>query len=243
MLIKNLNILITGGGSGIGLALAKHYIDQGNQVMVCGRDKNKLLEAKKHCPTLDIYQTNITLESERKKMFYHITEKWNGLDILINNAALMNFYNLASDKIITDEIETNFIAPVALTQLFTNYFKESSNAAIININSALAYVPMPISPIYSASKAALHSYSISARHQFKKMNLKVFEFLLPAVDTNMSHAFDMKKMTVERVVLQMATAVKKNKYEVRIGEAKLLYAMSRLAPKFIQKELGKLAQR
>lgn len=240
MLIKNSKILITGGGSGIGFELAKYFCESGNQVIICGRNKAKLLKAKDKLPSLHTFQTDITNANDRLNLQKHIEQKWNSLDILINNAALMNFYNMQDDTILTDEMETNFMAPVALVQLFTEHLKSSSNAAIININSALAYVPMPISPIYSASKAALHSYSISTRHQLKDLKIKVFEFLLPAVDTNMSNGFDMRKLSTSQVVDFIRSALSKNNYEVRIGEAKLLYAMSRLAPKFIQKELEKL---
>lgn len=188
MKLSNNVILITGGATGIGLGLAEQFLSLGNTVIICGRRENKLLEAKAKFPQLNIKVCDLTSQTDREHLADWIIKKFPGINILINNAGIQNNFNLKKPIDITDvvkECETNFIAPVHLCNLFSDQLKKHSEAAIVNITSGLAFTPLAFMPVYCATKAALHSFSLSLRHQLSGTSIKVFEIAPPIVDTEL----------------------------------------------------------
>ncbi len=184
MKINNNVILITGGATGIGFALARTLCEN-NKVIICGRRENKLIEAKKILPKINVKKCDITSKTERDELLKYISNTFGGLNVLINNAGVQKPINFAlgnnefADK--DFEIDINFKAQVYMISTFMPLLLKSENSSIINISSGLAFVPLSNFPIYCATKAALHSFSISLRHQLRKTNIKVFEVMPPYV--------------------------------------------------------------
>jgi len=187
-------ILITGGGSGIGLAFAERFIKAGNQVIVCGRRETVLQKAKDKLPGLITYACDVNIESERAALFDWVTANYPEVNVLVNNAGIQQRFNVLKANAKDDwsyfskEITTNIEAPFHLSMLFASFFAAKEDAAIINVTSGLAFTPFAIAPIYSASKAALHSFTMSLRHQLSETPVEVIEVAPPAVSTELGGA-------------------------------------------------------
>lgn len=184
-------VLITGGATGIGFAMAESFLKAGNKVIICGRRKEKLLEAQKKHPDLQIKVCDITNESDRESLFTWVTTNFGGLNVLVNNAGIQRDIDLTKGvkelKKGEDEIKVNLEAPIYLSALFIPYLAERKNAAIINVSSGLGFLPMARMPVYCATKAALHSLCLTLRHQLLKTGIKVFEVIPPMIpDTELN---------------------------------------------------------
>jgi uncharacterized oxidoreductase len=181
-------ILITGGATGIGLALAARFLKKGNEVIVCGRRQEKLDEAKRHFPGLHTRHCDVSQESERVQLFNTITRDFPKLNVLSNNAGISGFHNLDSAASWPDErnmIATNLEGTIHLSQLFASHLSKQNAPAIFVTTSGLAHVPRANFPIYCATKAALHSFVLSLRHQLKGLKIEVIEICPPHVDTDL----------------------------------------------------------
>lgn len=182
-------ILITGGSNGIGLAFAERFLKLGNKVIICGRREEKLESAKSKYPELHIKKCDVSVESERIELFEYIQKEFPELNVLVNNAGIQNRTNLLEAnndwKYYQQEIAINFEAPTHLSMLFLSHLVKKENAAIINVSSGLAFVPMAAAPIYCATKAAVHSFTMSLRQQLSKTNVEVIEVAPPAVNTDL----------------------------------------------------------
>ncbi|NRD77298.1 SDR family NAD(P)-dependent oxidoreductase [Bacillus sp. BRMEA1] len=194
MKLSGNTILITGGSAGIGLAFAERFIKAGNKVIVCGRRESALQNAKEKFPSLITHVSNLDNESERAALFEWVTSNHPEVNVLVNNAGIQQRFNvLKADaknnwNYFNKEIITNIEAPFHLSMLFAPYFAEKEGAAIINVTSGLAFTPFAIAPIYSATKAALHSFTMSLRHQLSDTSVEVIEVAPPAVNTDLGGA-------------------------------------------------------
>jgi uncharacterized oxidoreductase len=192
MKLSGNTILITGGGSGIGLAFAERFIKGGNQVIICGRRENVLQKAKEKFPGIITRTCDLAIESERIALFDWVTANYPEVNVLVNNAGIQQRFNVlkadAKDNwsYFSKEITANLEAPIHLSILFAPFFAEKEKAAIINVTSGLAFTPFAIAPIYSASKSALHSFTMSLRHQLSATSIEVIEVAPPAVNTDLA---------------------------------------------------------
>ena len=183
-------ILITGATSGIGLAFAKEFVLAGNTVIICGRRAERLAQIKETHPHIVTRVCDMADAAQRKDLADWVTKEYPALNMLINNAGIQLALDLTHPVDLSHvyaEVETNFIAPVHLTSLLVPHLKKQSNAAIVNITSGLAFVPISFMPVYCATKAALHSLTLSLRHQLQTTAIKVFEIAPPSVDTELGH--------------------------------------------------------
>lgn len=216
-------ILITGGSSGIGLALAKAFASAGNVVMACARNEDNLKSAAFIVPNLKIFRCDISKEDGRIALF-EWANRIGGVNMLINNAGIQRKIDIQKDPVSKDEIYTNLIAPIALTSIFMPMLHSNAPSAIINIGSGLGFVPMSKFPIYSATKAAMHSFSISLRRQLNGSAIKVFEVIPPIVhDTNLKgQIIERSENSVSADVVALATinSISIDEYECAIGAAK-----------------------
>jgi uncharacterized oxidoreductase len=181
-------ILITGGASGIGFALAARFIQAGNKVIICGRRSDKLAEAKAAYPELQTYVYDVSKEAERIALFEQVTKDHPEVNILLNNAGVMRFprYDTQESWKETEiEITTNLAAPIHLAMLFSQHLLQQKAAAILNVTSGLSHVPFSLTPIYSATKAALHSFTLSLRHQLADQPIEVIEISPPHTETDL----------------------------------------------------------
>jgi uncharacterized oxidoreductase len=189
MNFSNNTVLITGGGSGIGLSLASHFVQNGSTVIICGRNKSKLDEAKVKHPQITTYVCDLAKTDERISMFKWLSNEFPKLNILVNNAGIqrrgLQLMQEQSWETLTEEITINLEAPIHLSMLFIPQLINQEKPAIINVTSGLAFVPLAIAPIYSATKAALHSFTLSLRQQLIDTPIAVLEIIPPAVNTDL----------------------------------------------------------
>jgi len=225
-------ILITGGTSGIGLGFAEAFLESNNQVIICGRREDRLNQIKEKHPEIITRVSDLSKNDERENLFQWVTQNYPELNILINNAGIQLKADLTQPidmQRLESETDINFYAPVHLSSLFASHLSDQSNAAIINISSGLAFTPLSDMPIYCATKAALHSFTLSLRHQLRDRNIKVFEIIPPSVDTELGHDFRSDPdethggMAVSEFIEKTWGALQQNQYEVAIGDSKNLY--------------------
>jgi uncharacterized oxidoreductase len=191
MNISNKTVLITGGGSGIGFQIAKLLTEKGNKVIITGRSEARLKDAAAKLNNVDIFAGDIIKEEDVNKLVSHITANYDGLDVLINNAGQASVYQLlpgaSAYENANAEILTNYLAVLRLTDHLLPVLAKQKEAAIVNVTSILAIAPSYDVPTYSASKAALHSYTQALRFSLAKTTaIKVFELMPPLVDTDFS---------------------------------------------------------
>ena len=242
-------VLITGGSSGIGLALARKFIENGSTVIITGRNLQKLESVQKVFPKIQIFQSDVTDDADVRMLSANIQEKFGGIDILINNAGIMNLVDAGNEKNDLQkqmqEIAINYNSPIRLLHYFLPQLKKSKNAVLINVSSGLAYVPFAQAPTYSGTKSALHFWTQGIRPQLKPHNIKVVELLPPVVDTPLAHGADiaeddyLKPMPPEKLADIFWKDFINGKEEITPGISKQIKLMSRLAPKFIFKQLNK----
>lgn len=240
-------ILITGGGSGIGLALAQTFVNKGNKVIICGSNADKLTKAKAELPALTTYQVDLRDDAEIIKFADTLKKDHSEVNVVIHNAALANtdnFLDADSDFSSTkNQVQVNLLAPLLLSHKLIPVLRQKKNSAIIFISSGIGYVPMAGAPVYSATKAAIHSVSQSLREQLSKTGIEVYEVVPPLVDTDMAKGFNMEKMSTKDFVAETIKQIEKGKYEIPVGMAGMMKMMSRLNPSFAFKMVNNMANK
>jgi uncharacterized oxidoreductase len=236
-------ILITGGGTGIGLALAEALAKADNVVLICGRRIEKLDEAKRRVPAIHVLPCDVADSGGRQALFDWATRYFPSINILVNNAGIQRQIDLrAGTKDLLggeDEIETNFRAPVQLAALFTPHLLKQKSAAIVNISSGLGFAPLAFMPLYCATKAAMHSYTLSLRHLLRGTSVKVFEIIPPTVDTELDRGARARRgqqdrgIKAEEVAAATLQALEADTYEVLIGRAQWLMTEGRKDPEVL----------
>ena len=216
MVLQKNTILITGGSSGIGLALAKRLIKKNNKVLICSRSKEKLEKAKTNYPAIEILQCDLSKEKECERLALWIQEKHPECNILINNAAIVHIADFYKDEKILEkanaEIHTNLLAPIILSKLFIPILEKNPNPKLINITSGLAYIPKADYPFYNATKAALHSFTQVLRMQMKESAIGIIEVFPPVVDTPFHKGNPPPKaISAEKAVDKMINDIEKPK--------------------------------
>lgn len=186
MKLSGNTILITGGGSGIGLGLAEEFLKKGNEVIVAGRSREKLAEAeKKGLKTLTV---DMTSAASIKELAQSAIRQFPKLNVVIHNAGIMKNENLqkgSSPQVQDETVLTNLLGPMRLTDALLPHFLKQANAAVITVTSGLAYAPLAMTPSYCATKAAIHSYTQSLRYQLKGTSVEVKELVPPYVRTHL----------------------------------------------------------
>ena len=239
----------TGGASGIGYELTKQLTALGNTILITGRDQAKMDGAKAAYPKIHTFRSDVSDPKEIATLYGEVTKQFPELNFLINNAGVMREINVhdkaGSLEDITREIEINLSGPICMVKQFLPHLKTKSEAAIMNVSSGLAFVPLPISPVHSATKAGLHSFTESLRVQLKNTKVKVFELAPPATQTELLADFnfeDMKGVSIMKVEDMVRVAIKgmqTDRFEIRPGQANQLKMMSRLAPGFVLKQMSR----
>jgi uncharacterized oxidoreductase len=227
-------VLITGGTSGIGLALARKFLDRGNEVIVTGTNADKAAAVQSELPNVKIELADI----RDRAALDRLVSKYPDVNILINNVGIQYNYEFADPKILSSQIDTeleiNLVAPLYLTKQFLPQLLKKQSAAVINVSSGLAIVPKQSAAIYCASKAALHSFSRSLRWQLEATSVKVFEIIPPIVDTPMTAGRGKGKISPEALVAEFWTGFAQDRYEIQIGKTKLLVMLDRIMPKLAE---------
>jgi len=231
MELKNNTILITGGTSGIGLGFAEALSKLGNKVIICGRREDRLKQISKNNPSIITRKCDVCNEKERIELISWVTKEHPELNIFINNAGIQTGQKIDAGlnlQKVRQEVETNFTAPIHLCSLIINHLKTKDHAAIINVSSGLAFVPLAFMSIYCATKAGIHSFTLSLRYLLKDTKIKVFEIAPPAVDTELGYDHRTNAtqshggISVEEFLAETLQALKNDEYEAAIGTAKNL---------------------
>ncbi|QMU27219.1 SDR family oxidoreductase [Adhaeribacter radiodurans] len=185
-------VLITGGASGIGLALAERFLQAGSKVIVCGRREDKLQEAQQKYPQLHTRVCDVVKESDRQDLYNWVVQSFPEVNVLLNNAGIQNRQSMVGSSqswsFHQAEISINLEAPIHLAFLFIPHLQQKLQSYIINVTSGLAFAPLAQAAIYSATKAALHSFTLSLRRQLRDTSIKVLEIVPPAVQTDLGGA-------------------------------------------------------
>jgi len=237
-------ILLTGGTSGIGLALLKQLHAQGHKLIVVARNGHALQQLKDEYAGLTIYECDLSSRFQVESLADFILREHAGVEIVFNNAGVQYTSMFIDDGFEFDSIEQettlNFLAPVWITALLLPMLLEAKQAsAIVNISSGLAYAPKTQSAVYCATKAAIHSVSQSLRYQLENTPVTVFEAIMPLVDTPMTAGRGRGKISPEDAARQIIEGINKNRPEIFVGKTKILPFLMRLSPGLVRNIMKK----
>jgi len=230
-------VLVTGGATGIGFALAQAFVSSGNRVLICGRRTAKLEEAQRRLPQIQVRQCDLADQTGRQSLVNWVKDHYPEINVLVNNAGIQRAVDLRQGPAELlrgeDEIQVNLVAPIHLSACFAPILMQRKEAAIINVSSGLAFVPIAAMPVYCATKAAVHSFSVSLRHQLRGTPVKVFEVVPPAVDSELGMGSTRPEgqthggIPPSEVAAETMRALKDDEYEIAVGRAKSLAEGSR----------------
>ena len=248
MRLTGRTILITGGSTGIGLAFALKFLELGNEVIVTGRRQAALDAVKAQHPKLHTIQSDVADPAQIAALAARVKVEFPELDVLMNNAGVggaMNLRSPVSDlAALTREVDVNLSGVIRMTSALIDILT-ANRGTLVNVSSGLALVPLPSNAIYSATKAAVHSYTQSLRFQLEDSGVEVIEIMPPAVRTDMTDEFaehDFPMISTQELVKLTFAGLRSGKSEIRPGQSNQLAFMRRLAPNFINRQLWKASR-
>jgi len=225
-------VFISGGSAGIGLAIAKKLNAAGNKVIINGRNEERLQKALKELNNAVALKGDLSVEADRVRIAQELTEQYQEMNIVINNAgaAFMNDLsdsnNNATEKAF-QEINTNYLSVIHFTSLVLPHLLQKEDAAIVNISSIAVYRGNKYLPTYSASKAALHSYTQGLRDTFSENeSINIYEVYPPLVNTEFSAEIGgAKGIPPSEVADELFLALEINQFEIPVGETKKIHQL------------------
>jgi short-subunit dehydrogenase involved in D-alanine esterification of teichoic acids len=235
MNVTKQRILLTGGTSGIGLALLKVLYQRGNQLVVVGRDEQKMQELKQYYPDVTFLRCNLSSLTDIADLLLTLDRHFSeGFSVLINNAGVQYTYTLGDEpegqSRIISEIQTNLTSAIMLCDALLPTLTQQAEAAIINVTSGLGISPKRSAPVYCATKAGLQVFSKALRYQLQGSSVQVVDVVLPLVDTPMTAGRGTKKIPPEQVADELIRGVECGQAVVNVGKVKLFRLIHRLAP-------------
>lgn len=244
MKLHGRTILITGGTAGIGLAFARTFLDLDNQVIVTGRRQAMLDAVKARYPKLHVVKSDVADPAQVCALASWAKTRFPTLDVLMNNAGVSRYRNLGTTgtdlEDLMSEVNINLGGVIRTTAALIDVMR-TNHGTVINVSSALAFVPLPCIPIYCATKAAIHSYTQSLRFQLEDAGVDVIELMPPAVRTDMTadlpEGDGLSLVSADELVRLSMASLKSGALEIRPGQANMLSLMRRLAPNFINRQL------
>src|ERR1700761_544702 len=218
-------VLITGGTSGIGHALAALFLKRGNTVLITGRTEENLTIARQSLPGVHTYRSDVSDPAAIRQLYADVAHAFPDINILINNAGIGLKRNLNDTTVpledLNREIETNLTGPIQMIQQFLPLLKRQQTAAIVNVSSGLAFVPLAVKPIYCATKSAMHSYTQSLRAQLRRSSVTVVELVPPAIDTDFNKGQEdmngSRRMDVNAFARAAIQGLERNREEILPG--------------------------
>jgi len=232
----NNTILITGGSAGIGFEIAKLLSEKGNNVIITGRNEERLNQAASKLNNVKTIVSDVSNPEDVAQLVKQINTDFPQLNMVINNAGRALVYNLISEDAnafekAEDEMLTNYLSIIRLNEKLLPLLKKQKNPAIVNVSSIVAFVPSGLAS-YSASKAALHSYTQYLRLALsKETNVKVFELMPPLVDTEFSAPIGGKAgLSPTLVAEELVSALEKDIFEIRVGQTEDMYRLYLSSP-------------
>ena len=206
-------ILITGGGSGIGRGLAESFYALGNQVIISGRRRHALDETTAANPGMKSLSVDMQDPASLRAFAAQAIADFPSLNVLINNAGIMRRENLLEQQPDLADVEaivaTNLLGPIRLTAAILPHLQKQPHAAIINVSSGLGFLPMARTPTYCATKAAIHSYTLSLRAQLRNTGIEVIELIPPFVATHLMDGFNNPRaMPLDKFIAEVMEILK-----------------------------------
>jgi uncharacterized oxidoreductase len=235
MNISNKTILVTGGGSGIGLATAQLLLEKGNRLIITGRSETRLQQAVTQLPGATAIACDLTNATSVANLVSRLEAEFSDLSVLINNAGQAYAYQLTAGADAAtkagEEMATNYLAVIRLTEQLLPLLSRQPEAAIVNVTSIVVFAPGTAIPTYSASKAALRSYTQSLRHTLSQTtNVKVVE-LLPLVNTDFSTEIGgANGIPPQQVAAELVTGLENDTEEIMVGQTAQFYEFHRASP-------------
>ena len=235
--MKSINnkILIIGGSAGIGFEIAKLFSTE-NKVIITGRNEQRLQQTAEKLKNVMAVVSDVANAADVEKLVKRLYAEHPDLNILINNAGKAFVYNVTADGVdgfskASEEIETNFLSIIRMNEKLLPLLRRQPESAIVNVTSIVAIAPGARLPTYAASKAALHSYTLSLRHLLAGTSVKVFELLPPLVDTEFSKDIaghkGIKPVVVAEALLQ---GLEVDDFEIRVGQTEEFYRLFLSSP-------------
>ena len=237
--LKNSTILITGGTSGIGLELVRQLTRQGSTIIVTGRKQDALNDTKRRFPKIHAFQSDVSDPQDIERLYKEVTQQFPDLNMIVNNAGEMRLLDIqdASKDLenITREIDVNLTGTIRMVHQFLPHLISRPSAAIVNVSSAIAFMPYSTAPVYSASKAGVHAYSLALRLQLNKTCVKVFELVPPGVNTNLQNDWVLppnpsQMMDVDKLVGVAIKGLLNDTPEIKPLLVNVIKFLSRLMP-------------
>ncbi len=232
----NNTVLISGGSAGIGFEIAKLLSEKGNNVIITGRNEERLNQAAAKLKNVTAIVSDVSNAKDVERLVEQINSDFPKLNMIINNAGRALVYDIAAENAnayekAEDEMLTNYLSVIRLNEKLLPLLKKQQTTAIVNVSSIVAFVPGSM-VTYSASKAALHSYTQSLRLALKQeTKVAVFELMPPLVDTELSAAIGGKNGISPTVVAeQFVAGLEQNEYEIRVGQTEDMYRLYLSSP-------------
>jgi len=243
MKMQSNTIFITGGTSGIGKGLAEAFHQLGNQAIISGRREDRLRNVCVANPGMRHFVLDVTDLTSVRNTARRVMEEFPALNCVFNNSGIQRRHNFASGKPIDDaamlaEIQTNLLGLIRVSAEFLPHLKNQQNATLLNVSSGLAFVPISGFPVYCATKAAVHSFSLSLRQQLRDSKVNVIELIPPYVATELggvsqAPAGALRQMPLEAFIAETMKELAGDSDEIAIGGAKNLLAAS--SPESVKK--------
>lgn len=235
MKTTNNTVLISGGSAGIGLEIAKLLSEKGNKVIITGRNEARLQQAASQLKSVSTIVSDVSNAGDVENLVSQIKSEFPDLNMVINNAGRALVYDITEENVnafekAEDEMLTNYLSIIRLNEKLLPVLKTNDNPTIVNVSSVVAFVPGALAT-YSASKAALHSYTRYLRLALKNANVKVFELMPPLVDTEFSAPIGGKNgIPASFVAEQFIAGLEEDNYEIRVGQTEDIYRLYLSSP-------------
>jgi len=242
--LKNSTILITGGTSGIGLELVRQLTEQGSRIIVTGRKQETLNDTQRRFPKTHLFRSDVSDPKDIERLYKEVTQQFPDLNMIINNAGEMRLVDVQDTREalenIAREIDINLTGTIRMVHQFLPHLIKKPSAAIVNVSSAIAFMPYSTAPVYSASKAGVHAYSQALRLQLDKSSVKVFELFPPGVNTNLQNDWVLppnpsQMMDVDKLVGVAIKGLLNDTPEIKPFLVKVIKFLSRLMPNQLMK--------
>jgi short-subunit dehydrogenase involved in D-alanine esterification of teichoic acids len=235
-------VVVTGGTSGIGREFALRLAGQGARVIACARSEQALGELKVACPAIEPIRCDVSQRAEILAFATALGERHGRVDVLINNAGIMEQVDLQDDAVaderIVNEIAVNLTGPILLTRTLLPLLRAGRSPMVVMVTSGYALLPATRAPTYSATKAGLHSFTMALRRQLRGAGIRVVEVLPPLVDTPATRAVRNPKMSPATLVDRVLRDIARGRDEILPGLVGVLPWLMRLAPAYAARRVA-----